>query len=130
MVKNYYEYLFEARIEREGEIKFDFTGGGLKKPAISFDALRNPDAKGTVTLELYSKGSTDYTYTPSEEVQAQMRIINDLAGSDEESSKAAMDNVAKLIEKAQDELSADLLQVFSNLEQEIQAVLKKHNVTK
>jgi hypothetical protein len=59
-----------------------------------------------------------------------MRIINDLAGSDEESSKTAMDNVAKLVEKAQDELSADLLQVFSNLEQEIQAVLKKHNIAK
>lgn len=130
MVKNYYEYLFEARIEREGEIKFDFTGGGLKKPAISFDTLRNPDTKGTVTLELYSKGSTDYTYMPNEKVKAQMRIINDLAGSAEESSKAAMDNVAKLIEKAQEELSADLLQVFTNLEQEIQVVLKKHNITK
>lgn len=130
MVKNYYQYLFEARIEREGEIKFDFTGGGLKKPAISFDTLRNPESKGTVTLELYSKAPTDYTYTPSEEIQAQMRIINDLAGSDEESSKTAMDNVAKLVEKAQDELSADLLQVFSNLEQEIQTVLKKHNITK
>ena len=130
MVKNYYQYLFEARIEREGEIKFDFTGGGLKKPAISFDTLRNPESKGIVTLELYSKAPTEYTYTPSEQIQAQMRIINDLAGSDEESSKTAMDNVAKLVEKAQDELSADLLQVFSNLEQEIQAVLKKHNIAK
>lgn len=128
MVKNYYEYLTEARIEREGEIKFDSTGGGLKAPTISFDALRNPDATGSVVIELYSKGGTTYKYLADEELKAQMSIMNDLADSTEESKQSAMKNIEKIIGDRQDALNADLLQVFSQFDEQVKAVLKKHNI--
>jgi len=130
MIKTYYEYLTEALIEREGEIKFDFTGGGLKPPTISFDALRNPDSTGSVVMELYSKGGTTYKFTADEELVTQMSIINDLADSTEESKQSAMKNIEKIIEDRQDTLNADLLQIFSQFDEQVKEVLKKNNITR
>ena len=128
MVKDYYQYLTEAKLEREGEIKFDFTGGGLKAPSISFDALRNPDSTGSVLIELYSKGGITYKFTADEELKAQMSIINGLTDSDEESKKSAVENIEKIVKEKQDALNADLLQVFSQFDEQVKQVLKKHNI--
>jgi len=128
MIKDYYQYLSEAKIQRDGEIKFSFTGGGLKEPAISFTALRNPEAEGTVVIELYSKGGTTYKFAADEELKAQMSIVNDLTKSKEESQNAAVKNVEKIIKRKQDELNADLLQVFTQFDDQIKQVLKKHNI--
>ncbi len=128
MIKNYYEYLTEAELTREGEIKFSFTGGGLKSPKISFAALRNSDAEGSVEIELYSKGPVTYKYLADEELKAQISIVSGLTNSDEESKKSAIEKIEKIVKIKQQELNADFLQLFTQFDEQVKELLKKHNI--
>jgi hypothetical protein len=129
MVKSFHQFLNEAVLERTGEIKLASTGGGLKEPAISFETERNPESVGSVNLELYSKGGKEYRFNPSPEILAQMGTLNDMTVNADETRKTAMETIAKLIKQKQDEINADFLQLFTQLDQDIQALLKKHNIT-
>lgn len=123
------QFLNEAVLERTGEIKLASTGGGLKEPAISFETERNPESVGSITIELYSKGGKEYRFNPTAEILAQMGTVNDMTGNDDESKKAAVETITKLIKQKQDEINADFLQLFTQLDQDIQVLLKKHNIT-
>jgi hypothetical protein len=129
MIKSYNEYLFEATQDRMGEIKLSTMGGGLKKPFVSFEMNRNPEAKGSLTLELYHKYPREYVVNADPELKAQMDILNGATGTDDEKKKTAEENVQKLIKQKQDDISADFLQLFSQLDEDIKALLQKHNIS-
>jgi hypothetical protein len=125
MVKNYYQYINESKIEREGEIKFSSLAGGLKEPVLKFESQRNPDEVGELLLELYSDGPKKYNFKATPEIAAAMANINGMAG---EPSKDDMEEVAKLVKEKQSEIQQELLALFTQLDQDIIDVLKKHNV--
>jgi len=128
MIKSYNEYLFEATQDRMGEIKLSTMGGGLKKPFVSFEMNRNPEAKGSLTLELYNKQPKEYVLNPDPELKAQMDILNGLASTADEKRKTAEENIQKLIKQKQDDISADFLQLLTQFDEDVKTLLKKHNI--
>ena len=81
-----------------------------------------------MTLEFYSKGPKNYTYQPSQEILDNAdRIEGTIKYSDDE-VKQAEELIASALENAQSELSKDLLQLFTKLDEDVKAVLKKHNI--
>jgi len=125
MVKNYYQYINEAKIEREGEITITSLKGGLKEPVLKFETQRNPEATGELLLELYSEGPKKYTFKATPDIAALMQNINGMA---DEGTKDEMEEVAELVREKQTEIQQDFLQLFTQLEEDIKTLLKKHNI--
>lgn len=125
MVKSYHQYINESKIEREGEIVFSSLAGGLKEPVLKFETQRNPDSVGELLLELYSDGAKKYNFKATPEIAAAMANINGMA---DEPSKDDMEEVAELVKEKQSEIQQELLALFTQLDQDIKEVLKKHNV--
>jgi hypothetical protein len=126
MVKSYSDFVGESSIKRSGEITLSTLGGGLKEPLLSFKTQRNDDSTGKLVLELYTAGPKEYLYTPSENIQALMGEVN---AKDKKVSSEKLEEVASLVRQAQTELSQDLLQLFTQLEEDIKGVLAKHNIS-
>jgi hypothetical protein len=125
MIKSYHQYLYEAQIAREGEISLSSLAGGLKEPVLKFETQRNPDNLGELLLELYSEGTKKYTFKATPEIAAIMANINGMA---KEGTKEEAEDVAELVRAKQIEIQQELLQLFTQLDLDIKAVLKKHNI--
>lgn len=122
------QFLNEATEQRGGEIKMDTLGGGLQNVVISLPTERNPEGEGEIRLELYSKGPKAYTFQPVGELKAQLGLLISMAGSAEEKKPEALANVEKEVKQMQEDLTRDLLQLFTQLDEDIKAVLRKYNV--
>lgn len=127
-MKTFIETINEATLQKDYSITMESVGGGLKPAQISFETQRNEEKKGSLALEFYSKGPKNYTYNPSQEILDNMdRISGTIKFSDEE-VKQAETVIASALENTQSELSKDLLQLFTKLDEDIKSVLKKHNI--
>jgi hypothetical protein len=127
-MKTFIESINEATLQKDFSITMKSIGGGLKPVQISFETRRNEDKKGSLTLEFYSKGPRNYTYQPSQEILDNMDKIDGTIKYSEEESKQAEEVILSALENTQSELSKDLLQLFTQLDNDIAAVLKKHNI--
>ena len=127
-MKTFIETINEATLQKDYSITVDSIGGGLKPAQISFETRRNEDKKGSLTLEFYSKGPKNYTYQPSQEILDNLERIEGTIKYGEEETKQAEEVIASALENTQSELSKDLLQLFTRLDDDIKSVLKKHNI--
>lgn len=128
MIKSYSQYLNESHQERTGEIQMDALNGGLNAIVISLPTQRNPEKTGELKLELFTKGPKTYDFIPTGDLKAQMDIITSFAGSDDEKGKTAMDIIENEVKELESEITTDLLQIFTKLDEDIKAVLKKHGI--
>lgn len=126
MVKSYTQFLGESVIKRSGEITVSTLGGGIKEPLLSFATQRNDDRTGKLILELYTTGPIEYQYVPGENIQA---LMAEVTAKDQKASAERLEEVASLVRQAQSELSQDLLQLFTQFEEDIKMVLGRHNVS-
>ncbi len=128
MLKSFQQYINEAVQERNGNVKIDSMSGGLEAVVVSLPTQRNPEGIGEITLELYSKGPKTYKFQPTGDLKAQMDIVTSMARSADEKNKDAVEIIDKEVKQLQADITADLLQVFTKLDEDIKAVLKKYNV--
>jgi hypothetical protein len=128
MIKSYTEYLTEATQKRTGEIKLSTLGGGLTPLSLSLPTQRNPEMTGEIVLELYSKAAKTYRFTPTGELAAQMGIITGLTDVADEKAKTAVAAIEKAVKEVNADVTADLLQIFTQLDSDILAVLAKHGI--
>ena len=127
-MKTFIETINEATLQKDLSITMTSIGGGLKPAEISFETRRNEDKKGSLALEFYSKGPKNYVYQPSQEILDNMDRIDGNIKYSEEEVKQAEEVIASALENTQSELSKDLLQLFTKLDEDVKAVLKKHNI--
>lgn len=128
MFKSFSQYLSESVQERTGEITMGSLNGGINAVVISLPTQRNPEKTGTIKLELFTKGPKRYDFTPSGDLKAQMDIITSFTGSDDEKGKTALEIIEKEVKSLESEITTDLLQIFTKLDEDIKAVLKKHGI--
>lgn len=127
-MKTFIEAINEATLQKDFSITMSSIGGGLKAAEISFETRRNESKTGTLALEFYSKGPKNYTYQPSQEILDNMERIDGTIKYSEDEVKQAEEVITSALENAQSELSKDLLQLFTKLDEDVKAVLKKHNI--
>lgn len=128
MIKSYLEYLTEATQQRTGEIKLSTLGGGLKPLSLSLPTQRNPEKTGEITLELYSKAPKTYLFTPTGELAAQMDIVAGLTDVADEKAKTAVTTIENAIKELNADVTADMLQIFTQLDLDIITILEKHGI--
>jgi hypothetical protein len=127
-MKTFFEAINEATLQKDYSITASTIGGGLKPAEISFETRRNETKTGSLALEFYSKGPKNYTYRPSQEILDNLERIDGTISYSDEEVKQAEDFITDALGKAQADLSQDLLQLFTKLDEDVKAVLKKHNI--
>jgi len=128
MFKSYMQYLSESVQERTGEITMASLNGGINAVSISLPTQRNPEKTGEIKLELFTKGPQTYKFTPTGDLKAQMDIITSFAGAADETDKTALEIIEKEVKNLKAEITSDLLQLFTKLDEDIKTVLKKHGI--
>lgn len=127
-MKTFVEAINEAALQKDLSITMSTIGGGLKPARISFETRRNENKTGDLVLEFYAKGPKNYTYQPSQEILDNLERIDGAIKYSDDEVKQAEEVIASALENAQSELSKDLLQLFTKLDEDVKAVLKKHNI--
>jgi len=127
-MKTFIEAINEATLQKDLSITMDSVGGGLKPAQISFETRRNEEKTGSLALEFYSKGPKNYTFRPGQEILDNMERIDGTIKYSDEEVKQAEENIKDALENVQAALSQDLLQLFTQLDEDVKAVLKKHNI--
>ena len=127
-MRTFKEYINEAKQTRDQEFQMNSIGGGIKPATISLDATRNPEMIGKVNLEFFTGGPRTYNYYPTPEMLAQLNKTTGLLPTGEEAAGNATNALKKYLKQAQDNLNSDLLAVLTKTDEEIKAVLVKHNI--
>jgi len=127
-MKKFTDFVNEAKQTREQEIVFKTVGGGLKPAKISLDTTRNPEKVGQVELEFFGNGPKTYNYFPTPEMLAQLDKTTGILPTGEDAAGNATNALENYLKTAQSNLNKDLLEVFAKADEDIKAVLAKHNI--